>query len=256
MAFNKGMHDSQTAAGFFDESMTSPTVDKKRDGPKRDQSIGNVTIQQILACDGDSFTIGSMEITLVKVLARVKQITVSAVKTEYLLEDETGSMVGVQWRDGDSGNDEEVTSPVVENSLCMVVGSIREVESKKNLLVLNICAVDNPSLVTQHLLSIIHTKLSAAVMEGNAVAPMDVAAAPVNGHANGMPAPTTKNEIIAQFIKRAGAGIEVGVDRKQIVQEYSKQYTVKEIDEALAYLCDEGQLYTTSDDSHYKSADD
>ncbi|CAB3381261.1 Hypothetical predicted protein [Cloeon dipterum] len=256
MAFNKGMHDSQTAAGFFDESMTSPTVEKKRDGPKRDQSIGNVTIQQILACNGDSFTIGSMEITLVKVLARVKQITVSAVKTEYLLEDETGSMVGVQWRDGDSGNEEDVTSPVVENSLCMVVGSIREVESKKNLLVLNICAVDNPSLVTQHLLSIIHMKLSAAVMEANPMAPAIAAPAAANGHDNVMPVPTNKNEIIALFIKKTGSGSEVGVNRDRIVQEFSKRYTVKEIDEALAYLCDEGQLYTTSDDSHYKSADD
>jgi len=52
---------------------------------------------------------------------------------------------------------------VVENTYCQVVGSLRSAEDSKTLLVLHIAPVTNPNLITEHLLSIMHTKLKAQV---------------------------------------------------------------------------------------------
>jgi hypothetical protein len=52
---------------------------------------------------------------------------------------------------------------VVENSFCQVVGSLRNVDDTKNLLVLHISAVNDPNMLTEHLLSIVHTSLKARI---------------------------------------------------------------------------------------------
>ncbi|XP_059482851.1 replication protein A 32 kDa subunit-like [Neocloeon triangulifer] len=249
--------DSQNAeGGFFNDSTFSPNVDKKRDAPRKQQTIGNVTIKQIVECAGDTIVFAGSEINLVKVFARVKGINDTSVKTEYLLEDDTGTILGVSWRDGDAGDDRSKKLNVVENTLCAIVGTIRTVEERKNLLVLHIDVVENANELTTHLLSIAHMKLKAQIRSSKEHQPNGAPAASnvVNGVGNGN-AGGSPNRVVHQFVTEMGANEDAGVGKDLIVRHFAGQFSARQIEEIIMDLCNEGQLYTTIDDDHYKSTE-
>jgi hypothetical protein len=74
----------------------------------------------------------------------------------------------------DSMEENAEAAPVVENSFCQVVGSLRNVEDTKNLLVLHISAVNDPNMLTEHLLSIVHTSLKARISTSAANGAQDI----------------------------------------------------------------------------------
>lgn len=92
---------------------------------------------------------------------------------------------------------------MVENSFCQVVGSLRNVDDTKNLLVLHISAVNDPNMLTEHLLSIVHTNLKARTsgvpsnnsQDNNAAGSISGGAAVANFTGTGNP-----QQIIQQFI--------------------------------------------------------
>lgn len=125
----------------------------------RFQGIGPVVIRQILESSPDGVKIFNFGFSMIKVVAFLRQIEETSTRIIYKLEDHTGQIDAHLWLDETS---REKSDPRLKvNRYVSIVGSVRNNNGTKAIMLFKIAPVDGVNEVNTHLLEVLNTRYSA-----------------------------------------------------------------------------------------------
>ncbi|XP_055933483.1 replication protein A 32 kDa subunit-like [Argiope bruennichi] len=258
--------DQQSGGGFLNASaMNSPSTSDK----KKIQSITNIvpcTIQQIhlMSESDDCLKIGSLNAKIITIVGQVKSIDVQTTKITYIVSDHTGPSIEVQmWlgetdeqkkKEEKAGKEEKIEV----NTYVRVTGSVRSMKGKRHVIAFKIQPLQDLNELTMHIAEVIHTSMSVAARDKQST---DSRSSTASGLAvstvSALDTDSSKNLTKSQqLVKQAiiNCKDERGIHVRELVSNL-KSLSRQSIQEALDFLSNEGHVYSTIDEDHYKSTD-
>jgi len=261
------MDGAAAAAGGFDRGAgmsksfgNSPDdkMQKKRDP----QTLLPATIKQILTCDSrdQKFRIDGKDLSQVALVGYVLKVDVQPTNVSYVLDDGTGKITVRLYIDQE---DLRKRSAVREGSYVRVIGSVRPYQSEKSVVGFQLIPVTDFNEITFHMLDVIHCHLlntrgapnagvkSEAGPSGAGPSSSGSATNP-SGMVVGHDAFTQiQSSILAVFEHQSNLS-ENGTSVQDVCKSLP-QHTPEDIRRAIEFLSDEGHLYSTVDENHFKS---
>lgn len=248
--------------GGFDNTtnMFQSPASQQAKSSNKPRAIAPVTIKQVLDSQGEGLTIKEIDVQMVRIVGIVKGIDVSSIKVSYTVEDATGSIVGISYLENDS-EENSYPVPVVENTYCVLTGIIRTQSEVKHIMVFNIYPVTNFNEILEHYLAVIHMSLKAEQIPANIPEKSDLKQDMVAsyGDTNGRNESSTLGSIDVKYrkvyeaIMRATSDSGINIDEIRTIM--TVKMPVNQIRAALDYLVNEGHIFTTIDDNHFKSTE-
>ncbi|KAF6214401.1 hypothetical protein GE061_009142 [Apolygus lucorum] len=254
-------NDGGFGGGGFDNTsnmFSSPSGGgSSKPAASKTRTIAPVAISQILNCPEDGLKVKEIDVQVVRVVAIVKAIEVSSVKVSYTLEDATGSIQGVSYLE----SEEESTVPVVENTYCVAIGSVRASTENKYIMIFNIYPVTDINEVFEHYLGVIHLALKAENMSVKMETTPAIKQEMMSSYGNGFGSNSSAQmegiepkyrriyEIVTKTTQESGMNVD------EIYSAMQVKMPIEQIRTGLEWLASEGFVFTTIDENHYKSTD-
>jgi replication factor A2 len=224
----------------------------------------------------DNFKIESRELTVVSLVGCIVSVEDTSTCINIVLEDGSGRLTVKNWIDSAEGEADvhaaQARATWVEGAYVHVIGNLRSFNETKHVVAFNIRRVDDFNQVTHHFLEAVYCHLKAQ-QAAAAPAPQfgagaaasvqfgGAAAGGFNGDAQAdfsqnNTAETTLQNMVVDCIKAMQNEFPDGVDVKKVQESLvQKGQNAAAITKAIAFLQDEGQLYSTTDDDHVKTTE-
>lgn len=231
--------------GFDNLGSQTQSAAPATDNKKRHSSIVPVAIKQILDCPDDTLQIAGQPVTMMQVVGIIKSVNITSTKIHYSIQDWSGVIDAMLWLEGD--NDSK-GSNVTENMYAKLTGTLRRNDNAKVLFLYNIEAIDNLQQLTYHYLQIIYIPLKAEEQRQVKIPENDVTMSMNNQ--NGMNLLPQQAKVY-QAIQMAKT--DAGIEKNEILQ--SVKMPPNELDKIIEFLIDEGHIYATIDDFHFRATD-
>ncbi|GAB5360797.1 hypothetical protein AAMO2058_000658300 [Amorphochlora amoebiformis] len=254
--------------GGFSSSQMSQAVGSPNGQQKgRNQSMTPITCKQAReakAIDGSSFTIDGQTIAQVRVVGLILNVDHESTQSSYGIDDGSGQLTVKMYRNDDA---EDLDQHCREDIYVRVVGTMRELAGQRIVVAFQIQPLKSMNEITLHNLDVIHTHLrntkgpleskknrKAAANNnlynehGDSMYKKSSSEAQVEGMDN------VQQEVLQAF-KSIGSAKEQGASVNEVIQRLRKFDPVK-IREAVDFLSNEGHLYSTLDETHFKCTDE
>lgn len=197
----------------------------------------------------------------VKIIGAVRSADVQSTNIMYTIEDGTGALDVKQWSDD---NDAEAIGEMKkqtakEGIYVKVIGQISEYEGKKQLVANSVQRLSSGNELTHHLLEVMYCAEKYKLADSIVAAPvMQNNNGTAFGNNNSMQAKmeggddaSAIKERVLQFLREndseTGASIDVCIQQLKDIAE-------ADIREAAEFLSEEGQIYSTINESFFKVA--
>lgn len=252
----------------------APGSNIKKDYSKQNQTLRAFTIKQLsdaqFSPESDSPVVDGKDVSNFTIVARVVAVEEQNLMYVYRVDDGTGRLSVKYWisSEGDDTAARARLAEIQPGSYVRCHGHFQSFQSERSMVAFNIRPVTDFNEVTYHNLQAImqHLHLTRGGAGG---APAAIAgAAPVGGY--GAPAAVAppvaggfgdgasglsaiQQEILAVFTAPDAAGAEVGISIDQAIGRCGNKFTYAQVRDAVEMLQNEGLLYSTVDDQHYKS---
>lgn len=265
------MESSEPKQQFSQSSQGNNTTEGK---PRSHQSLIPLTIKQIISAvqnnPDDAWQIEGREVSHVSFVGAIIQIDEASTSLNFVIEDGTGRIEAKHWLDDGDADFASKRAQWVEGSYVQVVGNIREFHGNKNIVAFDVRPVVDFNQITHHLLEAIwvHLKNKEPVRQpmGQTMATsnnnMQMGSTGFNGNAqtdfsqNANDSESALQNMVLQCIHTMQQEFPDGVDIRKVTEELvSKGQNAANINKAIAFLQDEGNLYSTTDDFHVKSTE-
>lgn len=264
--FGTPQDNTAAAGGGF---ATTPQSSQKASGggKNRDkQTLLPVTIKQLIEATqdhpDDAFHIGGAEVAHVRIIGCIVESREQSTNLTYTVEDGTGRMEVKMWIDTDDGDHfAEQRAKWKEGAYVRVIGNLRSFQEKRNIVAFDIRPVTDFNEVTHHMLEAIFVNLKSKQAPAQPAAPQAMktdtsatsgfgAAAGVGGGGgDGMDAVA---HAVLQVFK--GSDDDSGVDIRVAIQQLVPNgFSAQQIRTKIHWLSDEGHLYSTIDENHFKT---
>lgn len=274
------------ASGFYDDSTTtnnefgggapgggflSQNQDMSGSGGQKNknrQTLASVTIRQLLDANqespDDTFRIDGADVHMVSVVANILNISEQATFITYGVEDTTGAINAKQFIDTDDEHQAKARASFREGVYVKIIGVLRVYNDEKHLTAYDIRLVEDHNMVTHHFLEAIYTHMTRTKgpqPQGGSSQYSKPSTARSN-LASDMSAVKQDNsnsplmEKIQEIFRQNGVNDEddQGLNVMQVVAALPG-HTENEIRRTIRELSDEGWLYSTIDEEHFKSTD-
>jgi len=219
----------------------------------------------------DAWKVDGCELHQVKIVGNVLNVDEQSTFTKYDIEDSTGVVEVKLWLDaGDDDAMSERRSQCREGAYVRVIGTVRSFQNTLHVVSHDVRPVEDHNQITHHFLEAIfqhcqRTKAPPVVQGGGswsqAGAPaqsnqlkssiaLEDNAGGASNDCNAM-----QNEVLSFFNQNDspdddGTGLSLDVVAASLQQKGIQERDVRS---AVEYLANEGHLYSTIDDNHYKS---
>lgn len=270
-----GSNDYETSGGFSSTQggdAGTPGGDKKR---ARAQNLVPVHIKEILEASEEGMTIDARPVGMVEFVGQVTTVDVQASKTTYTVDDGSGSINAVHWTDGEKAVASD--DPIEEGTQIRVIGVIRSQKGEKHIMVFRVAPVTGgqPEL-DAHKLEVVYAKIKIRQLvdkENSAIGANPLSNSMVGGFGGSTGAGSSgvgsmgggggggstfgnpKHESVFKMLQ--GCERDEGLHRDEVLSGLKgRGLTKKDVDDALTYLSDEGHIYATMDEDHFKTTDD
>lgn len=281
--FDGGFNPSQGAGGFMagaSQQGTSP-AQNKQGGKKRDaQALPPFTIKQILdaTIDNGKYRIDGREVGQATIVGIVMQAEVKSTDILYTIDDGTGSINVRQYIDEDQ--QQQGVPNIPDNTYVRIYGNLRLVNDQKTMISFSVQPVEDFNEITFHLLDTIHAHLRAT--KGNPsqqsiTSPQSMntklgmhdvhmattAASSSSSASMSISAQQLPSDPQAAFTRLCTDVLEAVKITQQIddfngctigdIMPKLAHYTFEQVRTAVDTLSNEGHIYSTSDDDHFKA---
>mmetsp|Transcript_21925 Transcript_21925/g.85924 ORF Transcript_21925/g.85924 Transcript_21925/m.85924 type:complete len:254 (+) Transcript_21925:90-851(+) len=228
-----------------------------------------VTIKQAMGAQTDpssTFTIDGVPLYQVSLVGQIMKADRKPTNVYLELEDGTGRIDVRKWMDSDGGeNAAEIaeTAAWTEGVYVRVVGSLREMNERKSIVAYAVVPLTDYNEITYHLLSAIHAHLynlkaakSAPLLGAGGTFGSGMGMPQFGGSAYQAPA-VAKPEYsgvqgdVLNLVK--GTQVPEGASKQSMLQSLSGKYGEPAVLQAIASLNDEGLIYTTMDEDHFRA---
>ncbi|XP_053560760.1 replication protein A 32 kDa subunit [Bombina bombina] len=253
----------QSPGGF---GSPAPTQGEKK-SRSRAQQIVPCTVSQLLSASqsDEVFRIGEVELSQVTVVGIVRHAEKAPTNILYKVDDMTAAPMDVrQWVDTDEASCENMVVP--PGSYVKVAGHLRSFQNKKSVVAFKITPIEDMNEFVSHMLEVVQSHMilnsqgaqtggvsSHALSTPGHMGMTDTSGGSFNGgnsmQTNGL---TAHQSQILNLIKscRGTEGMAFDELRKRL-----NGMNVNTIKQAVEFLSNEGHIYSTVDDEHYKSTD-
>uniref|UniRef100_A0A8C6QH71 Replication protein A 32 kDa subunit n=1 Tax=Nannospalax galili TaxID=1026970 RepID=A0A8C6QH71_NANGA len=248
---------TQSPGGF---GSPTPSQAEKR-SRARAQHIVPCTISQLLSATltDEVFKIGNVEISQVIIVGIIRHAEKAPTNIVYKIDDMTAVPMDVrQWVDTDDASGENTVVP--PETYVKVAGHLRSFQNKKSLVAFKIIPLEDMNEFTTHILEVVNAHMMLSKSNNPPPTGRTSLSNPGisdSGNFSGnsfMPAnglTVTQNQVL-NLIKACPRpeGLNFQDLRKQL-----QHMPVASIKQAVDFLSNEGHIYSTVDDDHFKSTD-
>ncbi|XP_078094313.1 replication protein A 32 kDa subunit [Mustelus asterias] len=248
----------QSSGGFGSPAGGSQSDRKTR---SRAQQIVPCTVSQLMSASqiDEIFRVGEVELSQVTVVGMIKDAEKAPTNILYKLDDMTAAPLDVrQWVDTDEAGSENIVVP--PGSYVKVAGHLRSFQNKKSLVAFKIMPLEDMNELTSHTLEVVqaHLLLNKPQPSGGSLAlhtPMRNENA-IGMYAGGndalMNGLTSQQSQVLNLIRncREQEGMSIDYMRRTL-----KNMNIVAIKQAVEFLSNEGHIYSTVDEDHFRSTD-
>ncbi|XP_054424691.1 replication protein A 32 kDa subunit-like [Pteronotus mesoamericanus] len=248
---------TQSPGGFG--SLTPSQAEKK--SRARAQHVVPCTISQLLSATmiDEVFRIGNVEISQVITVGIIRHAEKAPTNIVYKIDDMTAAPMDVrQWVDTDDASGENTVVP--PETYVKVAGHLRSFQNKKSLVAFKIMPLDDMNEFTAHILEVGNAHLMLTRTNSQPSAGRAPTSNPGVGEAgnfggnsfipaNGL---TVAQNQVLNLIKACPR--PQGFNFHELKNQL-QHMTVASIKQAVDFLSNEGHIYSTVDDDHFKSTD-
>ncbi|XP_037075382.1 replication protein A 32 kDa subunit-A-like [Pollicipes pollicipes] len=250
------------SAGQFGSPSAGASAEKR---PDRIQSVVPVDVSTVLATPPDQpLRVGGEEVHMAVLAGRLEMIDRAATKVGYTLTDDTGSVSAVRWLDPEAGA--EPDGDLAEGMLCRMVARVRPSKGggPPSVMCFNLEAI-TPEEQLIHRLEVQHALLkiqqvAALAAGGGAAGAGGLPNSTVGGGGEvpmvmggGIVGLTPQQQMVYSAIHACDS--DQGVHRDQVYASVAGKLPRPEVDRIVEFLSNEGHVYNTTDDDHYKATD-
>ena len=260
----------------------SPSKQKGNFGGK--QAVRAVTVKQLGSADMDPETeqwvVSGESVQDVTVVGKIVSVEEKSTHAEYSVCDGTGRVTVRSYINQDGGAEEQQRAELRQGRYARVFGKFRSQSSEVYLSAHSMRPVTDFNEVTYHLLEAVHTHLDALKRQGYTfdAAGNPVTAAPGVGAPAGAPGAAPGafvggaaaggyggagggagggvEEVNQLFMTPAALASSAGLSFEEVVQNLGNKYSRDDLMRYIEELCDQGALYTTNDDHHWRSTNE
>ncbi|XP_054942787.1 replication protein A 32 kDa subunit-like [Physeter macrocephalus] len=245
---------TQSPGGFG--SPTPSQAEKK--SRARAQHIVPCTISQLLSATlvDEVFKIGNVEISQVTIVRIIRNAEKAATSIVYKIDDMTAAPMDVrQWVYTDDACSENTVVP--PETYVKVAGHLRSFQNKKSLVAFKIIPLEDMNEFTTHILEVVNAHMMLSKSNSQPSAPIGNPGMGEAGNFGGnsfMPAHglTVAQNQVLNLIKACPRPEGLNF---QDLKNQRQHMTVASIKQAVYFLSNEGHIYSTVDDDHFKSTD-
>ena len=258
--------------GYTNNAGTSPESNQQNKGTRKsydEQTLIPVSIHMALGGQLDSSGDGGLmlqdgrKIASIQIVAAVRSVNAQTTNVMYELEDGTGLIEAKQWLDDNdcSALQEIRNSCMQEHKYLKVIGQIKDYEGNKVLVANSVRPLSTANELTHHMLQVVYSA-EKAKRQSSIVAPPSMMMNSGIGFGFGSSAPIAQTtggggdsikEQVLDFIKSNDDGSEAGVNVQQCFKMMSS-HPESEIRSVIESLSEEGHVYSTISEDHYKFA--
>lgn len=254
-------------------SGSSPQKSSKEHGSF--QTVTPLTIRMIKEShqnpSDDSLQIDGKTVQKVVVYAKVLDVVNKHTNTEYVVDDSTEVMKIIQYVSDDNQNPQQ---PAQIGDYVYINGAIRSVEGERTVLAHHVRVVSDHNEITHHLLSVVFTHYQNLKGPLNDGAKLRSANAGTFGNNNmGGGGFNNGGFVIDNPIQAVGGGMDQQTDSKLVHDAFAadsitdtglsvtdvasqlanRGFNVQKVRQICDSLMNDGYLYSTVDDNHFKS---
>ncbi|XP_053310498.1 replication protein A 32 kDa subunit [Spea bombifrons] len=251
----------QSPGGF---GSPAPTQGEKK-SRSRAQQIVPCTVSQLLSASqsDEVFRIGDVELSQVTIVGIVRHAEKAPTNILYKVDDMTAAPMDVrQWVDTDESSCESIVVP--PGSYVKVAGHLRSFQNKKSVVAFKIAPIEDMNEFVSHMLEVVQSHLilnsQSQSAGGGSSMPlstpgrlgMDTSGGVYGGNdmqTNGL---TPHQSQILNLIKSCRGSEGMAFDDLKARLHGMNVNTIKQ---ALEFLSNEGHIYSTVDEDHFKSTD-
>lgn len=274
------MGNAETPAAMTSNSQNNSASPAPNKGGRDRQNLVPVTIAQILAADqstpDDPFYINGKDVVNVKLVGHISSRQDQSTNITFQLRDCTGEIEIKYWVDADEiEHDSEMRESWTEGKYVRIVGTLKAFRDKRNVMAYNIRLVEDFNEVTHHFLEVVQfyckvktddfgPKAGGMGMSmsnsgglgsgGGNVArntpgtALSAGTAPMNNSND----PKAKwSQQVMNIFRELGSNSDDGANVVAVGNRLP-EIDSKQLRECITYLEDEGHLYSTIDEDHYK----
>ncbi|KAG8191219.1 hypothetical protein JTE90_021954 [Oedothorax gibbosus] len=242
--------------GFLNTSGSTPNAAEKKK-PEKWTNVVPINIAQIhlLSESEENVKVGSQTAKIVTFVALVQSVDVQTTKVTYVVSDFTAPPIEVHAWIGEN-DDPEKCCPVRVNEYCRTTGVVRSAKGgKRHVMAFNIRPLRELGELTQHIAEVMHTSMAIRIKDKESAESACVLAS-AGMDCSEAAASSLKLTGPQQLVRHAIGSCkdEVGISVSELCNTL-KSLTRQSIRDALIFLSNEGHIYTTIDEDHYKSID-
>lgn len=234
---------------------------------KTRQNVVPVMAGQILSSNEEEFTVEGAPVGMVVLVGQVVNIEKAATKTIYHIEDDSGQMEVVQWVEEDSRTEEHG-----EGARVKVIGSIRTQGEKKHVMAFKLSSVASQAEMDGHLLSVelarlkirqLQDKINGQVSGSNFGGGLSnsMMGGGLGGGLSSMGGSSSMGQSFGNknydsvYALIKGCREEQGLNKDAILNQSKGKMNRGDVESALDFLSNEGHIYSTIDEDHFKTTD-
>lgn len=244
-----------------DQSFTSPNGgNKNRPQNTRPQNIMPATVHMMLHASHDAntdiFTYEGAELNLVTFVGVIRDVVEATTSVTYQIDDYTGPNMSVRKFISDA---EDTTSLPKSNGYVRVYGNLRSLGDSRNIIAFSVRPLTTHNEITSHMLDVVKASLyhrkknKVTTMGGMVTASNGNPATNTNGNSdNSLGLNPNQNKVYGALKK---ATSDIGMSINEVLNQIGGSMSYKEIKNAIEFLSNEGHIYSTIDDEHYKLTD-
>ncbi|CAL1610329.1 unnamed protein product [Knipowitschia caucasica] len=276
--WNQGGYSDNTMGGGYTQSpggFASPSMSQggEKKGRTRATQIIPCTVSQLMSASqaDESFKVGDVDVAQVTIVGIIRSTDKSMTNIQYKVDDTTSAPMDVkQWVDTeDPGVDGTVLPP---GTYVKVSGNLRSFQNHRSIVAFSLRPLEDMNEITSHMLEVVHAHMALAKPQSmpsaggmnSSMAPMSRtnmgtmgSTGPVGG---GYPGATnmvnnglsaSQNQVLSLIRSCSDAQ---GISIQDIKQRLSG-ISINIIKQAVEFLSNEGHIFSTIDEDHYKSTD-
>lgn len=257
--FGGGFNDQSFGGGGgggFDNKQASPGSKNKGGNQGKCETLMPVTIAMLLKAQhdpaGDTFKYDENEIHLVTFIGRVMDCTEASTSVTYKVDDGTGPPIDA--RKFITEGEEDNNSPK-GNGYVKVIGHVRSFNDVRNVIAFSVEPVTNHNAITCHMLDVVAAQLmlkkGGAMLSNGGGGTFNAGNAVVPAGDNLTMGLTLQQQQVFNALK--GSVSDIGMSFSELAG--SLQMSMGQIKAAVEFLSNEGHIYSTVDDDHFKLTD-
>lgn len=272
--WNQGGYSESSMGGGYTQSpggFASPALSQggEKKGRTRATQIIPCTVSQLMSASqaDEAFRVGDVEVAQVTIVGIIRSTDKSMTNIQYKVDDMTGAPMDVkQWVDTE---DPSVDSTVLPpGTYVKVSGNLRSFQNHRSVVAFSVRPLEDMNEITSHMLEVVHAHmaLSKPQSTSNAGGAMNINTAPmpVMGNMGGMGGSymgandmvnnglsANQNQVLSLI---RSCPDPQGISIQDLKQRLSG-ISISVIKQAVEFLSNEGHIFSTIDEDHYKSTD-